>query len=713
MIGKPGEKQTTIDRQQFVPEFEPLPIEDLSLTNVHEKRKTVLGRKRLVQEGVSMKGYRKGNGDYSEIPFTERRFISWDGEGGFNIQGPACMECIHNTCDLIRFYGETNSATSHYILFGNSDGDYISSPSLSSQECLTLICTGTKDAIHIGFAFGYDVNMIIKDLPVTSLWYLKENGFVRWKRWRIEYRPKKWFMVTDCKAHKTVRIWDVWTYFMTSAIVAWEVYEVSVSDVVIAGKLYRAAGTHLELERIKEYWYEENQAYVQLMDKLRNSLHAAGLFISSWHGPGAIASYSMRKHNIDKTMAKCPKPVNLAAQYAYGGGRFELFRVGRANCKVYEYDVNSAYPYAISQLPNLARGEWIHRISPERIARYGVYRISWKQKPWGDNLRRPQPFFCRDGKGQISFPCIIENTWVWSPELEPMAGTPGLTIHEGWEFREDDPTDRPFAWLAENYAIRKQYKEPSLEYPNGNPAEKALKLQMNSMYGKMAQRVGWNVEKRSAPKWHQLENAGWVTSYCRSMVFGAAIRAGTDILAFETDAVFSLRPLAEQLDIGDDLGQWEETVYDDFVYLQSGCRFGLKNGEWKAKYRGFDKGSISLDSCLSALAKSPDEWKVSGTTSRFIGFAQALHQDFTKWRQFLSGTEREMRIGGEGKRRHMAKLCRACRNGESAANTLHDCTLGMPIAGESVKHMLPWLDGQIDESQAQSDMAKWEIDVSI
>lgn len=690
--------------ERLLATFEPTNLENF--TTIHEKRKTIQGRKSLVQAGVSMKGYRKGNGDYSEIPFTERRFISWDGEGGNKIFGPSCVECYDNTCDIIRFYGETNPATSHYILFGNSDGDYISGPDLSSEECLALICTGTKDAIHIGFAFGYDVNMIIKDLPKSSLWYLKENGFVRWKRWRIEYRPKKWFMVTDQRAGKTVRIWDVWTYFMCSAIVAWETYGVSVSETVIAGKQNRASGTYLQLEEIKQYWAEENDAYVQLMERLRDSLHGADLFVSSWHGPGAIASYSMRKHGIDKAMAVCPLPVNLASQFAYGGGRFELYKVGRANTKVYEYDINSAYPYAISQLPNLARGNWAHVIGPKTLCRFGVYRISWETLPTADNIHKIQPFFARDKRGQVSFPCNVE-TWVWSPELHNLIGTPGLTIHEGWEFHEDDSSDRPFYWLAENYEIRKEYKR------TGNAAEKALKLQMNSMYGKMAQRVGWNEEKRTAPKWHQLEWAGWVTSYCRAMVFNAAIFCGTDIVAFETDAVFSLRPLREYLDIGSGLGQWEETVYDDFVYLQSGCRFGLKGGEWKPKYRGFDKGSISLDSCLAVLDKpNPEEWKISGTTSRFIGFAQALHQDFTQWRQFLTAQERVMRIGGEGKRRHKQKHCRACRNGESAANTMHECVLDAmaSLSNKSVKHPLPWRDEPLLLDQTLSDEAKWEVE---
>lgn len=666
-------------------------------------RKTPEGRKQLMEMGASMKGFSRGQGHYSDIPFTERRFCSWDGEGGFKIEGPNCTRCDHPSCNLIRAYGGDNGRKSYYILFGNSDGDSIDSPSLATEELLEFIIEHADiDAIHFGFAFTYDVNMILKDVSPNHLRILKDKGSMVWRRWRIEFLPRKWFSITERYTGKTVRIWDTWTFFMTSAIRAWREYGVSVSQNVIAGKEARDRGNYLDLETIRVYWAEENDAYVELMVKLRESLHSAGLFISAWHGPGAIASYSLQKHHIADAMAKPDESIIEASQYAYGGGRFEMFKVGHANSKVFEYDINSAYPYAISLLPNLARGHWVHVISPQHVSRFGVYRISWAVNPFQDNnFYRPQPFMHRNKNAGISFPCTNE-TWVWSPELAGKLNFPGLTVHEGWEFLEDDPTDRPFQWLAENYHIRQLYKKA------GNQAQYALKLQMNSMYGKMAQRVGWNEEKRTAPKWHQLEWAGWVVSYCRAMVFHASLFAGSDLVSFETDAVFSLRPLAHDLDIGDRLGQWEETIYDDFVYLQSGCRFGLKAGEWKAKYRGFDQGSISLADCLAALSCDPDDWYVHGSTSRFVGFGQALHTDFSTWREFQSNKLRTLHIGGEGKRQHSPKLCRQCREGIGGDRSMHECALVTPIGGQSFRHTLPWLDAELMPDQLAADESKWE-----
>lgn len=685
-------------------DIDPIKFDDVEpdasiFTTKHELRRTPKGRKILVQTGVSMKGYSRGQGDYSDIPFTERRFCAWDGES----------VNVNNRTDYVDLGdGELHPYTrsdSKYVLFGNSDGDYVTGPDLSTVECLEIIVDKAhKDAIHFGFAFGYDVNMILRDLSKNHLRVLKDKGHVMWKRWRIEYLPRKWFVVTDRSIRKTTKIWDTFSFFMKSAVEAWKEYDVEVSETVIRGKLERGDVAYEKLwSDIFPYWKEENEAYVALMEKLRESLHSADLYISAWHGPGAIASHSMAKHRINRSMATGPEPVNDAAQYAYGGGRFEMFKVGRSANPVYEYDINSAYPFAISQLPNLANGKWRHVLSPTAVARFGVYRVKFAVNPFApiSNFHRPMPFLHRDPRGQISFPCVNE-TWVWSPELWGKAKFPGLEILEGWEF-EEYSEDRPFDWMAQNYHIRKLYKAA------GNPAQLALKLQMNSMYGKMAQRVGWNEEKLLPPKWHQLEWAGWVTSYCRAMVFRAALRAGTKLVAFETDAVFSLKPLAEHLDIGDNLGQWEETVYDDFVYLQSGCRFGLRNGEWSAKYRGFDKGSLSLDDALKALSGDPANWAIQGTTKRFVGFAQALHTNFGTWREFQSGKARVMHIGGEGKRKHVPNLCPSCKAGIPGSEGFHYCALSSPIGGQSEKHTLPWKDVELLDVQHLADEEKYDV----
>jgi len=59
----------------------------------------------------------------------------------------------------------------------------------------------------------------------------------------------------------------------------------------------------------------------------------------------------------------------------------------------------------------------------------------------------------------------------------------GAEIVEGWEYTGSQ--ERPFSWVTEMYDTRRDWKR------RGISAQLALKLCMNSMYGKLAQRIGW------------------------------------------------------------------------------------------------------------------------------------------------------------------------------------------------------------------------------
>src|SRR5690606_12960194 len=102
-------------------------------------------------------------------------------------------------------------------------------------------------------------------------------------------------------------------------------------------------------------------------------------------------------------------------------------------------------------------------------------------------------------RSAVHFPNVVEG-WYWSPEANLAQYLGGYAeILEGWEFESDGTT--PFEWVGDVYQTRAQWKQ------EGNPSQIALKLLMNSMYGKFAQRVGF--KGSSSPTWHQLEWAGW------------------------------------------------------------------------------------------------------------------------------------------------------------------------------------------------------------
>lgn len=631
-------------------------------------------------------------------------FIAWDGEG-INIRGP----------------GKPQS----YVLFGSSVDHIESREGLSAFTCLDhIIATGAANphAIHVGFAFTYDANMIVQSLAPVTLARLHRNGFVRLRRkngekYSVTFARGKFFRVTKYKdnydrktnphAKTTVTIYDIFSFFATSFISAYRSFVGEVSTRVAAGKKARGVFALSDFDEVRAYWSEEIQQLRELAEELRRRVYDAGLPITQWHGPGALASYAMRQHRIKSRMAESPKEVRLAARYAYAGGRFELFHLGRWSGRVFGVDINSAYPYAISQLPDLSQGAWEQVDRPDRVERFGVYHVRLRT---GSPLETAvSPLFHRDQQHNITFPWVAD-TWLWSPEAY-WAQKCGAEILEGWVF--DDNGDRPFSFVTDMYEQRREWKLL------GVAAQIALKLCMNSMYGKLAQRIGWDPVRRHLPPFHQLEWAGWITSFTRARLFDLMHRIPYDqILAVETDGLYTTcDPALLGIHASDDLGQWSVLHYDEVMYVQSGLAW-LRDaqGHWTDKRRGLDPcrdghtpeechcpGVFSLGACqdyLSQLEPNPTRdhpWvPYEGKTTRFIGMGQALMSRAGMGARHCvwDTAPREISPALSGKRIHVAARCRACAAGMSAADGAHDLVIHSKalVDPASYPHSIPWED---------------------
>lgn len=657
---------------------------------------------RISDSTTTFNPYHSGNGRGSSVPPETRPFIAWDGEG-------------------ISILGKSRPQA--YVLFGCSTGEYVSSDGhLHTFELLDFILdVGRKNptAFHVGFAFNYDANMLLRSLSEHALRIVHHTGGVSFNRpglgrYRIEFRPSKWFSVTRFgekydrkrnphdKVH--VKIFDLFGFFVKSFEAAYTQLIGPVPSILSKGKAARGSFTSNDMAYVLKYWQVEIQMLCELAGELRKRLYGAGIRITSWHGPGALASYVLRTNGVKAAKASCPDEVREAARYGYAGGRFEMFKLGRINGPIYSLDVNSAYPYGIAQLPNLAAGEWIYQTfspgqPPTRIARFGIYYVRLRPDSSGTFLERaPGPLFHRDKMGNISFPWVVEG-WYWSPEVKNLSRLMGrrVEILQGWTFRRVHGKGEPypFKFIEEMYEQRREWKR------KGYASELALKLAMNSIYGKLAQRVGWNEEKRTAPTWHQLEWAGWVTSYCRSMLWSVMSKAPRDsLIAVETDGLYTTANPAS-LGISDSkaLGGWSIDEYDEILYVQSGMAWLRRGDKWTCKRRGLDSKTFTREACEQYLRQlGPSEiWApYVGETTRFIGVGAALASTVPfKFRHCVWQTiNREIRPGQGGKRVHIHTQCAACMDGKTAWEAPHDMSIRSLAYKDphSYPHSIPWED---------------------
>lgn len=601
--------------------------------------------------------------------------MSWDGEGGHG----------------------------RYWLFGCSDGDYVQAEGgLTTYECFALLLRKAvkyPDRIHIAYGFNYDVTMMTVSLPDDKLLQLKDTHHTSWGRWHLEWMPNKWFRIYDWRDKVGIRIFDGMTFFQQTFLNACKMVLGATDEryaEVAAGKDKRSSFEWEEIDSIRSYMFAELDLSDRLFTRLRENFNAAGIHPRGWYGPGAIASALLSREGIKSHITRdLAAGVREAAAYAYFGGRFESYYTGRYSGPVYSYDIRSAYPHALRNIPSVAQGTFRYtdfRLSgppdPRRIDDFSLYRLRYHYGgPDKARLGFPHPFPYRDRQNRVFYPPHVEG-WYWGVEIKAAAEffPDAIHIFEGWVYEQHEDTASPFAFVVPLYEQRARWKA------EGNGAQLACKLALNSLYGKLAQRVGWNQETRQPPTWHQLEYAGFITATCRAMIYRAMMQAPGDIIAVETDGIYSRVPL--KLEEGTELGQWEAEIYSEIIYVQSGVYWtvGVDGTVNKPKVRGFGSGSFSYADALSAVTNLDP---LKGSTHRFGALSGFIGKPgLRRW----VDAPREAQWGGGGKRAHATKLCHKC-NG--ANGQLHNLITTNFRGGESHPHFLPWVAAENTRNEYQ------------
>jgi hypothetical protein len=495
------------------------------------------------------------------------------------------------------------------------------------------------DSVVVGYGIGYDVEMIRRDLPRKNQRELDKTGKTVWGDYKIRYWPRKMFEVWRQNGGRVtghVRIDDVLSNFVQSfEEVAKEWLGVE-GGVLADGKARRGMFSVNDLEYIRRYTGEELRLLIEAVRKLKDARISSGFTTSNLYSPANLSVELFRRWGVKSAFADLPTGLFGPAYRAFFGGRIEALSYGTREGPVYEFDITSAYPWAMADLPNLANGTWVPVDGFEFRPHVGLYRIRWNFPDGWDAY----PFPWRAGNGAIYFPQAGEG-YIWAVELfEPMnLSGEFITVLEGWRFEGPGEEERPFGKIAETFQRRAALKAA------GDPAEYPLKLALNSAYGKTAQRKGVGGLK---PTYHNIAYAGLITARVRAALWAATAETG-GVLSFNTDAVFVTEPTA-LVNVGDRLGEWKAERYDGIQILQSGVYRLKRNGAWlKTRARGFGERNVPWDEIVSAWDRGETTAEVK-LKDRFVShrFADARN------RMELGGTwepvKRRVSIVATGKR---------------------------------------------------------------
>jgi len=636
-------------------------------------------------------GTKRSSGGKKLTQWQRRNIVAWDGEGV--------------TVD--------NQGTHLYTLLSNSKGDWIANPSgLPSRAVFDFLIDHSSiknDDINVIFGGSYDVNMMLKDLPREKIECLWNTGKCIWDRYKILYTPRKKFSVQRIEYDSATRVitkshvfvlWDVIGFFQSSFVKAcykWLGDHPALAEIQRMKNL-RSNFNKVSFDEILEYNTKENLLLVMIMKLLFEAMDEAHIRPSRYDGAGALASALLGQNKVRDHYGTIPIPIQKLAQYAYSGGRIEAVKIGNHVCdpptnpNVWRYDINSAYPAAMREIRSYEGATWtIQEYGPKDD--WGTFEdddlvsLSW-------DIREPQhfyPLWYREANGTILYPRSGNGTYygVEAKLLIDYFPPDDYVIHSIARCHRPKDAPRPFAFIDGVYKQRKIFKQ------QGSHAEEALKLGMNAMYGKLAQRVGWHGDTTdgrnngSIPPYHHLLMAGFITASTRARLYSYAQERSSAVIAFATDAIITDGRLYYP-PVSTELGEWSEERMGGITIVQPGIYWLLSDGEWQAKYRGFDPGSLVREEIIQCWKEGLTTYPA--TSTRFVGMGSALMStDFLgNWAHWLT-TDRELTLLPTGKRKAGQDLLRDI---SCLSTGLRDTIPVEPSDYEasSAKHPVSWLD---------------------
>lgn len=518
-----------------------------------------------------------------------------------------------------------------YVLLGVGDRQIEDTKGLYWKDCFDFLYDEyleSPDGIFVGFFLGYDFTQILRTLPEDRAWYLltkeginarKRNRSggnpkpfpVRHEGWEFDYLPGRRLQLRplcpDCPnterggacSHKRsgwMYICDTGGFWQTSFLKVidpkgWHepICTAEEYEAVRSGKMRRSTAV---LDGDMRYYNRlENELLSRAMGSLSLGFQAIGVELKrqQWFGPGQAASEWMKNEGIPRRKdLNVPAYFMEAARNSYFGGWFEVFGHGRIPGITWEYDINSAYPSIIRDLPCLLHGRYSQGNGSPPVE-YDSSGICYVRGRFTSGDRYLGALFNRSKAGHVRRPRVTEGWYDWQ---EVQAGIrAGIiedhAIHEWVGYRpcECPPPGRR---MEDLYRDRLRVGKNTL-------LGKSAKLVYNSSYGKFAQSTG-------AAPFGNWVYASQITAGCRRMILDAIAThpdgtAGVVMVA--TDGVFftSRHPA---LPISDKLGEWEETVRHDLtifkpgVYWDSRTRNSIAAGESATfKARGINARDLS------------------------------------------------------------------------------------------------------------------------
>lgn len=485
------------------------------------------------------------------------------------------------------------------FLIADSDSDYKIIHNF--EDCLNfLLRKKYQNSINFWYNIKYDTNAILKHLPkkhIESLiLYDQTIFFFRGKEIKISIIPDK--LLKFQIGHHTIKFFDLAQFYDKQKLEK------------IAYKVQSEKKYIEDISSISRYKFYHNEIYrneiidrcitdSQIQQKLAvliNDTYKKFCSVRNYYSSASIArQYILQNLEFDKLPLPSSKIMGMALN-AYNAGRFEVFQKGFFP-KMYEYDINSAYPEIIKDLA-VTEGIYKYNYQYEPESLYSYFNIDCEIY---DTVISPLKFQTKNNL--LIYPNgKFKNIWIDKSDYESIYNSGfNIKINEAGHLFNDEPIF-PFKYIEDTYYYRKEVEKNDKELAN------AIKRTLNSIYGVFInvniQKV-FTTEDSNNTDFIILDDkiyfinkkfiagnmfnplfACTVTSKVRNKLYNDFLKYDDKVIAFATDGV----KLTDKVNIkqSDKLGGYKREDTKDNILIGSGVYQIETKEKIKTKFRGFD-----------------------------------------------------------------------------------------------------------------------------
>lgn len=477
---------------------------------------------------------------------------------------------------------DTETDDGDIFLICDSDGNFLDHPNITFNAIAEFLFKHEGSWLFC-YNLQYDAECIMKLLPSEAFDpYRGKKPRLRFEynRYTITYIPKKQFKIQ--KGNHTVSLYDIAQYYDNVPLnkAYSEHIKKPLDQDYLKTKSKRKDFSILHYLRhkkqIRKYCITDCILTKELAEHWLDTFFEAYEFYSAnWISSGYLAEKVLIRNKIPIPLFNDTLyDIQKLAWESFYGGRFELIQRGFIG-ECYLYDINSAYPYALTFLPDITNGKWIEskKINPKSAL--GFFHIHAQV----DYSVKIAPFPFRTKNNRIIYPTGEFETFVTLEELKAVTGDPKIKykVIESYQFIPNRYCKYPFKkFIEEQYHKRMKLKKEN------NPLQQAIKIILNSMYGKTAQRVNNQMGNLFNPV-----IASYITGFARAQLYKFVKDHHLEkyMVAFATDSIACRKKIVGLN--SEKLGEMKlDKEANDVYFLSNG--FYLFDGKWKNRGIGYD-----------------------------------------------------------------------------------------------------------------------------